>query len=133
MLETGLFLSLRAAIGEGYTPGAAIILAAAASAALVVAPRASAPALRTALKPFAGLLRRYVEGCQCRAILGFVSREAMARWRGRLLHVGKGGKIALGSILVVMGALVLSGLDKQVETFLVNSSPHWLTDLTTRF
>jgi hypothetical protein len=50
-----------------------------------------------------------------------------------LLHVGKGGKIALGSILVVMGALVLSGLDKQVETFLVNSSPHWLTDLTTRF
>jgi cytochrome c-type biogenesis protein len=30
-----------------------------------------------------------------------------------------------------LGALVLSGFDKTVETALVNASPQWLTDLTT--
>jgi hypothetical protein len=66
-------------------------------------------------------------------ILGLFSREVLARWRGRLLHAGKSGKIVLGGVLVVMGALMLSGLDKQVETFLVEVSPAWLTELTTRF
>src|SRR5262249_39874653 len=28
---------------------------------------------------------------------------------------------------------VLTGIDKRVETALVNASPQWLTDLTTRF
>jgi len=34
---------------------------------------------------------------------------------------------------VAIGALVLSGLDKAIETALVNASPQWLTDVTTRF
>lgn len=66
-------------------------------------------------------------------ILGLFSREVLARWRGRLLRAGKSGKVALGGVLVVMGALILSGLDKQVETLLVDLSPAWLTELTTRF
>jgi hypothetical protein len=36
-------------------------------------------------------------------------------------------------MLVSIGALVLTGLDKRIETFAVNESPQWLTDLTTRF
>ncbi len=66
-------------------------------------------------------------------VLGLLSREMLARWRSRMLDAGKGGKILLGSVLLVFGALILSGLDKQLETFLVDLSPPWLTDLTTRF
>jgi cytochrome c-type biogenesis protein len=42
-------------------------------------------------------------------------------------------KAALGLLLVAIGALVLAGVDKSVEAALVNASPQWLTDLTTRF
>lgn len=66
-------------------------------------------------------------------LLGFLSREAMLRWRGRMMSAGQGSKIAMGAILIVTGLLILSGLDKSVETYLVTHSPAWLTDLTTRF
>lgn len=66
-------------------------------------------------------------------VLGFVSREAMSRWRGRLAEAGKSGKMVLGALLVAVGLLVATGADKRLETFLVNASPQWLTDLTTRY
>lgn len=65
--------------------------------------------------------------------LGTISREAMLRWRKNLLSAGQGMKVGLGLLLVGIGALVLSGLDKSLETILVDVSPQWLTDLTTRF
>jgi cytochrome c-type biogenesis protein len=65
--------------------------------------------------------------------LGMLSREAMLRWRGRLMAAGQGGKVALGVLLLATGVLILSGLDKQLETLLVEASPAWLTSLTTRF
>lgn len=57
----------------------------------------------------------------------------MIRWRNRFLGAGQGGKAVLGSLLVVIGFLILTGLDKNLETFLVDVSPMWLTRLTTRF
>ena len=66
-------------------------------------------------------------------LLGLVSREAMMRWRGRLMDAGRGGKVLLGGLLVVVGLFVATGLDKRVETVLVDASPAWLTELTTRF
>jgi hypothetical protein len=42
-------------------------------------------------------------------------------------------KAGFGVLLIVFGALVLTGIDKRLETTLVNASPQWLTDLTTRF
>lgn len=66
-------------------------------------------------------------------LLGLLSREALMRWRARLMEAGKGGKALLGGLLVVVGLLIVSGLDKQLETMLVEASPAWLTDLTTRF
>jgi cytochrome c-type biogenesis protein len=66
-------------------------------------------------------------------LLGFVSREAMMRWRGRLMEAGKGGKMLLGALLVAIGLLVASGADKKLEAFLVDASPQWLTNLTTRY
>jgi cytochrome c-type biogenesis protein len=65
--------------------------------------------------------------------LGWLSRETMARWRGRLLAAGGGMKSALGVFLLVAGMFVVTGTDKTLETFLVDVSPEWLTNLTTRF
>lgn len=66
-------------------------------------------------------------------LLGMVSREVMLRWRERLRRTGQGGKAILGGVLVVMALLILSGGDRALETALVNASPTWLTQLTTRF
>ena len=66
-------------------------------------------------------------------LIGLMSREALARWRDRLLAAGRGGKALMGALLLVVGALILTGLDKRLETILVEASPTWLTDLTTRF
>jgi cytochrome c biogenesis protein CcdA len=65
--------------------------------------------------------------------LGVVSREAMIRWRNQLLVAGHGAKVALGVLFIIIGLLVLLGIDKKVEALLVDVSPQWLTDLTTRF
>jgi cytochrome c biogenesis protein CcdA len=66
-------------------------------------------------------------------LLGLFTREAVTRWRRRLLSAGYGMKVALGLLFVAIGALVLSGYDKAIETALVDASPQWLTNLTTRF
>jgi cytochrome c-type biogenesis protein len=67
------------------------------------------------------------------AALGLLSREALMRWRTRLVSGGAPAKAAFASVLVAIGVLVLSGLDRRLETILVDQSPQWLTDLTTRF
>lgn len=64
-------------------------------------------------------------------LLGLLSREAFLRWRSRLLATGQTGKLVLGLVLVAIGLLILSGLDKALETWLVELSPRWLTALTT--
>jgi len=66
-------------------------------------------------------------------LLGLLSREAMLRWRTRLMEAGSGLKTALGVLLVVVGVMILSGIDKKIEARLVEWSPEWLTALTTRF
>jgi cytochrome c biogenesis protein CcdA len=65
--------------------------------------------------------------------LGSVSRAAMARMRGRLLQAGRLGKSMLGALLALVGAAILTGLDKSFEAWALRVSPQWLTDLTTRF
>ncbi len=67
------------------------------------------------------------------ALLGFASRARLMHMRNRLLAAGKHGKMALGILFVVVGISIVTGLDKRVETALVDASPAWLTDLTTRF
>jgi cytochrome c biogenesis protein CcdA len=66
-------------------------------------------------------------------LLGFVSREVMMRWRARLMAAGQRGKLAMGALLVATGILILTGADKAIETALVEVSPAWLNELTTRF
>jgi len=65
-------------------------------------------------------------------VLGFLSREAMLRWRGRMMSAGQGSKLVMGAVLIATGLLIATGFDKSVEAYLVEHSPAWLTDLTTR-
>ncbi len=67
------------------------------------------------------------------ALLGLLSREALVKWRNRMLNAGSTGKMILGGVLVLAGVLVLSSGDKLLEAKLVAASPEWLTSLTTRF
>ncbi|MFZ5692084.1 MAG: cytochrome c biogenesis CcdA family protein [Pseudomonadota bacterium] len=66
-------------------------------------------------------------------LIGMMSREALTRWRGRMLAAGSGGKAVMGAILIITGMLIVTGLDKRLEAILVAASPAWLTALTTRF
>lgn len=67
------------------------------------------------------------------AILGLLSRSALMKMRGRMLSAGQFGKALLGVALLLIGIGIITGADKWIETALVNASPAWLTDLTTRF
>lgn len=63
-------------------------------------------------------------------LLGMLSRQAMTRFRDKLLGVGKAGKGLLGGVLLVMGFLILTGLDKELESHVLRFSPDWLNELT---
>jgi cytochrome c-type biogenesis protein len=65
--------------------------------------------------------------------LGLLSRAAMMRLRDRLLRAGQGGRMVLGVLFVLLGLMILSGFDKRLESRLVDLSPDWLVNLTTRF
>jgi cytochrome c-type biogenesis protein len=66
-------------------------------------------------------------------LLGLLSREALVRWRGRLLMTGTTAKALLGLGLIAMGALILTGHDRTLQAALLRASPEWLTDLGNRF
>jgi hypothetical protein len=42
-------------------------------------------------------------------------------------------KAVFGVLLVALGAAIVTGLDRPVETWLIDASPDWLTRLTTTF
>jgi cytochrome c-type biogenesis protein len=64
-------------------------------------------------------------------LLGLLSRETMLRLRGKLATAGRGLRLAMGILLIVLGGAILTGYDKQAEAWLVEISPDWLTRLTT--
>jgi cytochrome c biogenesis protein CcdA len=66
-------------------------------------------------------------------LLGLLSRELLMKWRGKMLSAGGALKTAMGIILVLVGVSILGGLDKSIEAKLVELSPDWLTELTTRY
>ncbi len=64
-------------------------------------------------------------------ILGSLSREAMLRVRGRLLAAGHQGKRVLGAVMLLLAVFILTGLDKQFETWVLDAAPAWLTQIGT--
>lgn len=64
--------------------------------------------------------------------LAALSREALLRWRGRMLGASTGLRTALGALLVVAGTLTLSGFDRVIQIELEQALPDWLLAMTTR-
>jgi cytochrome c biogenesis protein CcdA len=64
-------------------------------------------------------------------LLSSVSSAAVVRVRGTLMSIGSAAKSVLGACFVVIGLLVLSGLDRRFEALVLSVSPDWLTRLTT--
>ncbi len=63
-------------------------------------------------------------------LIGSASRTTLSRFRGRLNSTGRWGKYVLGGGMLAAGVLAFSGIDKVLETQLVELSPAWLTQLT---
>lgn len=66
-------------------------------------------------------------------LLGLISRQAMMKFRNKLFTAGKIGKQMLGGLLLIVGLMIISGFDKTLESIVVQASPEWLVNLTTRF
>jgi cytochrome c biogenesis protein CcdA len=66
-------------------------------------------------------------------LLGLLSRETLVRWRGKMLSFGKAGKLLLGAVLILSGLLILFGLDRSLEGWLLQILPQSLLDLAGRF
>jgi cytochrome c-type biogenesis protein len=64
-------------------------------------------------------------------LLALAARSTLARWRGRLMSMGKDGKQALGWLFAIVGVMILTGGDRLMEGALVAASPDWLIELTT--
>ncbi len=66
-------------------------------------------------------------------LIGLLSQEAFVTWHGRLSRTGRIGERILGASGLVVAVLILTGLDRSLETALLAASPAWLIRLTTRF
>lgn len=65
--------------------------------------------------------------------VGLLGRSLLVRHRARLAQAGDVGRKLMGGSLLVVGVLVLTGLDKALEAWLLGLAPTWLVELTTRF
>jgi cytochrome c biogenesis protein CcdA len=114
----GLLLGVVWSPCVGPTLGAAIVLASQGSQLIQVAALMALFGLGAALPVVA---------------LAYASRSAAGRLRAGLLLAGKRGKILLGMAMLAIAAVILGGIDKPLEAWMVEHSPSWLTQLTTRY
>lgn len=64
-------------------------------------------------------------------VLAMLSREALMRWRGRMLSAASTLKMALGALLIAAGILTLSGLDRTIQAALEEILPAWMLSMAT--
>lgn len=64
--------------------------------------------------------------------LAYGSRQALLARRNRLAQASRWLKPVAGTALASVGLLVITGLDKLIETHLTNAMPDWLVNVTTR-
>lgn len=65
--------------------------------------------------------------------LAYGSRAQLMKRRQTMARLAHYSKPILGAVLVLLAIMILSGIDKALETLFVEHSPSWLNDLTTRF
>jgi hypothetical protein len=66
-------------------------------------------------------------------LLAFVSRAVFVERRARLAKIAPAAKQIVGAIFFVLGAAILTGVDKIIEAKLLDFTPDWLVNFTTRF
>jgi len=66
-------------------------------------------------------------------LIAYGSRQGLKSRREALSRISRAATPWLGALLALAGVLVLTGLDKQLETYFVDNMPDWLVRLTTRF
>jgi len=66
-------------------------------------------------------------------LLGLLSRQAMMRFRDKLLFAGQTGKRILGALLLLVGIMIIMGWDKQLESLALDILPEWLINLSVHF
>ncbi len=66
-------------------------------------------------------------------VFAYGSRKALGERRKTLAGLARYGKPIFGALLVVVGATVLTGFDKQIEIAVLDAMPQWLVEFTTRF
>jgi len=66
-------------------------------------------------------------------VLAFAARSVVNRWRGTLMAAGGGGKKLLGGILVVIGVMILTGLDRRLEATILDFQPDWVIEWSSKF
>jgi cytochrome c biogenesis protein CcdA len=59
-------------------------------------------------------------------LAGLASTRLLARWRPGMMAAGGLGKKLLGGTLLVLGLMVLTGLDKYLEALAIGILPDWL-------
>ena len=114
----GAVLGLAWAPCTGPSLGAALAL----SAQVATAPRAAATMLVFALGAALPLL-----------VMGYAARGAMPALRKRLAATGSATRPVFGAVLVLFAVLVLTGLDKRIETVATAALPESWVDLIVRF
>lgn len=65
--------------------------------------------------------------------LAYAARRAVNFRGGSLDKIARYSKPVLGAMLLIIAALILSGLDKRLEAGLLAAMPDWLIALTVRF
>lgn len=66
-------------------------------------------------------------------LLAYGAQSIFKKNREKIFRGATAAKKTLGSILVLMSGLMLSGLDKVIEGHLLSILPNWMIDLSTRF
>ena len=66
-------------------------------------------------------------------VLAFATRTVVNRWRGKLMAAGGRGKILLGGLLVVIGVMILTGLDRRIEAAILDIQPDWAIEWSSKF
>jgi cytochrome c biogenesis protein CcdA len=109
---TGAILAFAWAPCAGPTLGAAFALAASGGSLLAAMATMAAFALGAASSLLA---------------VGYGLGRLAAKGRGIVRRAGAIGRFALGGAFAAIGALMLTGLDRQVEAYLITIMPDWLT------
>nr|WP_010130406.1 cytochrome c biogenesis protein CcdA [Microbulbifer agarilyticus] len=62
-------------------------------------------------------------------VAAYLSGRLLNRWRGGIMTNGERAKKILGALLLILGVMVLTGLDKVLETFALGILPDWTLSL----